>query len=69
MKETLNNTESSNSTKPVLYVVLFSGGRTSAFLAKYMKEHPYYKNCIFIFANTGKEKEETLKFINHCSKI
>ena len=51
-----------------LYVVLFSGGRTSAFLAKYMKEHPYYKNCIFVFMNTGKEREETLQFADKCDK-
>jgi hypothetical protein len=51
-----------------LYVILFSGGRTSAFLAKYMKEHPYYKNCIFVFMNTGKEREETLQFADKCDK-
>jgi hypothetical protein len=51
-----------------LYVVLFSGGRTSAFLAKYMKEHPHYKNCIFVFMNTGKEREETLQFVDKCDK-
>jgi len=51
-----------------LYVVLFSGGRTSAFLAKYMKEHPHYKNCIFVFMNTGKEREETLRFADKCDK-
>jgi len=62
------NTEQSNSTKPVLYVVLFSGGRTSAFLAKYTKEHPYYKDCIFVFMNTGKEREETLQFADKCDK-
>jgi len=51
-----------------LYVVLFSGGRTSAFLAKYMKEHPHHKNCIFVFMNTGKEREETLQFADRCDK-
>ena len=51
-----------------LYVILFSGGRTSAFLSKYMKEHPYYKNCIFVFMNTGKEREETLVFADKCDK-
>lgn len=71
MTELPKNTESSNCRKPplsdaFLFVVLFSGGRTSAFLAKYMKEHPHYKNCIFVFMNTGKEREETLKFINQC---
>lgn len=54
--------------KNKLYVILFSGGRTSAFLAKYMKEHPYYKNCIFVFMNTGKEREETLIFVDKCDK-
>jgi hypothetical protein len=51
-----------------IYVVMFSGGRTSAFLAKYMKEHPHYKNCIFVFMNTGKEREETLQFAEKCDK-
>jgi len=37
-----------------LYVVLFSGGRTSAFLAKYIKENINYKDSIFVFMNTGK---------------
>ena len=54
--------------KNKLYVVMFSGGRTSAFLAKYMKEHPHYKNCIFVFMNTGKEREETLQFADKCDK-
>ncbi len=54
--------------KEKLYVVLFSGGRTSAFLAKYIKEHPYYKNSIFVFMNTGKEREETLIFADRCDK-
>lgn len=49
-----------------LYVVLFSGGRTSAFLAKYIKENSKYKNAIFVFMNTGKEREETLIFADKC---
>jgi hypothetical protein len=51
-----------------IYVVLFSGGRTSAFLAKYIKENNKYNNCIYIFMNTGKEREETLVFANKCDK-
>ncbi len=51
-----------------LHVVLFSGGRTSAFLSKYIQENPKYKKCIFIFANTGKEREETLRFADKCDK-
>lgn len=54
--------------KLILYVVLFSGGRTSAFLAKFMKENLNYKDCIFVFMNTGKEREETLKFADKCDK-
>jgi len=61
-KPNLNNT--SNTYR--LHVCLFSGGRTSAFLAKYMKQHSKYNNSIFIFMNTGKEREETLKFVNKC---
>lgn len=52
-----------------LYVVLFSGGRTSAFLSKWVKEYDSkYQNKIFIFVNTGKEREETLEFVDLCDK-
>jgi hypothetical protein len=54
--------------KEKLHVVLFSGGRTSAFLSKFMIENSNYENCIFVFMNTGKEREETLKFTNKCDK-
>jgi hypothetical protein len=49
-------------------VVMFSGGRTSAFLAKYVKENLKYKDSIFVFMNTGKEREETLIFADKCDK-
>lgn len=53
-----------------LLVCTFSGGRTSAFMGKMLKEHPKYKDFdkVFIFANTGKELPETLDFINKCDK-
>jgi len=53
-----------------LLVSTFSGGRTSAFMAILLKEMPKYKDYqkVFIFANTGKEKEETLKFVEKCDK-
>jgi hypothetical protein len=54
--------------KEKLYVVMTSGGRTSMFLAKYIKENTKYKNVLFVFLNTGKEKEETLAFIEKCDK-
>jgi hypothetical protein len=49
-------------------VVMFSGGRTSAFLSKYVKENLKYKDSIFVFMNTGKEREETLIFADKCDK-
>lgn len=50
-------------------VISFSGGRTSAYMTKLLQEK--YKNkreIITIFANTGKEREETLEFVNQCDK-
>lgn len=51
-------------------LVSFSGGRTSAFMAKLIQEHPKYKNHekLFVYANTGKELEPTLEFIDKCDK-
>ena len=50
-------------------VISFSGGRTSAYMTKLLQEK--YRNkreIITIFANTGKEREETLEFVNQCDK-
>ena len=50
-------------------LVSFSGGRTSAFMAKFLKEqYKGKREMLFLFANTGKEKEETLIFVNKCDK-
>jgi len=51
-----------------LLVCTFSGGRTSAFMALLVKNLPKYKEYhkVFIFANTGKERPETLDFVNKC---
>jgi 3'-phosphoadenosine 5'-phosphosulfate sulfotransferase (PAPS reductase)/FAD synthetase len=55
--------------KNKLYVMMFSGGRTSAVLARHLKNNDdKYKNVIYIFLNTGKEDEKTLKFVNVCDK-
>ena len=56
--------------KSKLLVCTFSGGRTSAFMGLMLKDFPKYKDFekLFVFANTGKEKEETLEFIDRCDK-
>lgn len=56
--------------KDKLLVCTFSGGRTSAFMAQFINNYSKYDEFdkVFIFANTGKEREETLEFINQCDK-
>ena len=56
--------------KDKLLVCTFSGGRTSAFMGQFIKNYSKYDEFdkVFIFANTGKEKQETLDFINKCDK-
>ena len=54
--------------KNKLLVCTFSGGRTSAFMGLFLKNYPKYNEYdkLYIFANTGKEKQQTLDFINKC---
>lgn len=52
--------------KPILISV--SGGKTSAFMAVYLKERFPNRNMLCVFANTGKEKEETLVFLDKLDK-
>lgn len=53
-----------------LLVCTFSGGRTSAFMGRFILESKKYESFekVFIFANTGKEREETLMFVDRCDK-
>jgi len=44
-------------------VISFSGGETSAYLSKLMLDEHGKDSVDFVFANTGQEREETLKFI------
>jgi len=46
-------------------IVSFSGGRTSAYMLKRMLDRG--DDVLPIFANTGKEREETLQFVQDCS--
>jgi len=48
--------------------ISFSGGKTSAYMAKRIsEEYPEYKKVV-VFANTGQEHEETLKFVQMCTE-
>jgi hypothetical protein len=51
-------------------VISFSGGLTSAYMTKFILESKKYKDNekIIVFANTGKEREETLVFVNKFEK-
>ncbi len=50
-------------------LISFSGGRTSAFMARMIQVSPLYKDYKkhYVYANTGKEMQETLDFIKACS--
>lgn len=48
-------------------LVCFSGGRTSAFMSKMIKESGI-ADCVYVFANTGQERNETLDFVNQCDQ-
>lgn len=50
--------------------ISFSGGRTSAYMLwRFIQENDGLpSDCVVTFANTGKEAEETLEFVEECSK-
>jgi len=50
-------------------VISFSGGRTSAMMTKYLlAKYSDKRDILVIFANTGREYEQTLEFVNNCDK-
>ena len=61
--------QSGLSEAPIL-LVSFSGGRTSAMMARMIQISPCYAHYrkVYCFANTGKEREETLQFVQLCDE-
>jgi hypothetical protein len=51
-------------------VISFSGGRTSGYMLKQFIDanDGLPDDCLVTFANTGKEEEATLEFVDRCSK-
>ena len=51
-------------------VISFSGGETSAYMAKWLVDNKSgdYDRIFCVFANTGQENEETLEFVNRCDE-
>lgn len=48
-------------------LISFSGGRTSAYMTKMLLDNFQYQyDMIVVFANTGREREETLQFVREC---
>ena len=51
-------------------LVTVSGGRSSAMMARHIQTNDKYKNCnkIYVFANTGMERIETINFLKNIEK-
>lgn len=49
-------------------VVSFSGGRTSAYMLRRILDEGLRPDVHVLFANTGKEREETLEFVRACGE-
>ena len=50
-------------------VVLFSGGRTSAYMCWWLKKYMnHLYKFVFVYANTGLEHKKTIKFVKKCDK-
>lgn len=51
----------------MIKVVSISGGRSSAMMLKILQESDLLNDAVVCFANTGKEADETLTFVNECA--
>lgn len=49
-------------------VISFSGGRTSGYMLHCILNAGLQADCHILFANTGKERPETLAFVQECSR-
>lgn len=50
-------------------IVSFSGGKTSAYMSYFLKkDYGHLYDFVFIFANTGQEREETLVFVDQVDR-
>lgn len=49
-------------------IISFSGGRSSAYMCYMLQKHYPEMPKAYVFANTGKEREETLQFVDQCDK-
>jgi len=50
------------------YLVSYSGGKTSSYMSKLIKENWSDRNIHFVFANTGQENEKTYEFVEKVDK-
>ena len=55
--------------KNLPYMISFSGGRTSAMMTHILLDQLKDEEVVVCFANTGKEEEATLEFVNNCDKL
>jgi hypothetical protein len=46
--------------------ISFSGGRTSAYMTKWLLDRYDHSKCVVLFANTGREDPRTLDFVHKC---